>query len=92
MTREAAARHPERVVLATAGTQESRAAQDFAMSDFLLTLVLPIKTSKIINDMAKVQQKSEKITTFGGIFFVFYGVSSLYIQVWTIFVSFWTIV
>ena len=40
------------------------------MSDFSLTLVLQIKTSKIINDVAKVQQKSEKITTFGGIFFV----------------------
>ena len=41
------------------------------MSDFSLTLVLQIKTSKIINDMAKVQQKSEKISAFGGIFFVF---------------------
>ena len=40
------------------------------MSDFSLTLVLQIKTSKNINDMAKVQQKSEKITAFGGIFFV----------------------
>ena len=40
------------------------------MSDFSLTLVLQIKTSKIINDMAKVQQKSEIITAFGGIFFV----------------------
>ena len=40
------------------------------MSDFSLTLVLKIKTSKIINDMAKVQQQSEKITAFGGIFFV----------------------
>ena len=38
------------------------------MSDFSLTLVLQIKTSKIINDMAKVQIKSEKITAFGGIF------------------------
>jgi hypothetical protein len=37
---------------------------------FLLTLVLQIKTSKIINDMAKVSIKSEKITAFGGIFFV----------------------
>ena len=45
-------------------------AQDLALSDFSLTLVLQIKTSKIINDMAKVQQKSEKITAFGGIFFV----------------------
>ena len=40
------------------------------MSDFSLTLVLRFKTSKIINDMAKVQQKSEKISAFGGIFFV----------------------
>ena len=40
------------------------------MSDFSLTLVLQIKTSKIINDMAKVQQKSEKISAFGGIFFI----------------------
>ena len=40
------------------------------MSDFSLNLVLQIKTSKIINDMAKVQQKSEKINAFGGIFFV----------------------
>ena len=28
------------------------------------------RQAKIINDMAKVQQKSEKITAFGGIFFV----------------------
>ena len=40
------------------------------MSDFSLTLVLQFKTSKIINDTAKVKQKSEKITAFGGIFFV----------------------
>ena len=40
------------------------------MSDFSLTLVLHFKTSKIINDMAKVQIKSEKITPFGGIFHV----------------------
>ena len=36
------------------------------MSDFSLTLVLQFKTSKIINDMAKVQIKSEKVTPFGG--------------------------
>jgi hypothetical protein len=40
------------------------------MSEISLTLVLQIKTSKIINDMAKVNIKSEKINTFGGIFFV----------------------
>jgi len=45
-------------------------AQDFAMSDFSLTLVLHFKTSKIFNGMAKVQIKSEKITPFGGIFHV----------------------
>ena len=40
------------------------------MSEISLILVLQFKTSKFINDMAKVQQKSEKITAFGGIFFV----------------------
>jgi hypothetical protein len=37
------------------------------MSDFSLTLVLQIKTSKIINDMAKVQQRSEKISAWRNI-------------------------
>ena len=40
------------------------------MSEISLTLVLHLETSKIINDMAKVQIKSEKITPFGGIFHV----------------------
>ena len=40
------------------------------MSDFSLTLVLQIKTSKIINYMANVQIKSEKLTPFGGIYYV----------------------
>ena len=52
------------------GKRQSRAAQDLAMSDFSLTLVLRLKTSKIINGVAKVQIKSEKVTPFGGIFFV----------------------
>jgi hypothetical protein len=47
-----------------------KVAQDFVMSDFSLTLVLRLKTSKIINDMAKVQIKSEIITPLGGIFHV----------------------
>ena len=39
------------------------------MLDFSLTLVYRIvKTRKKINDMSKVQIKSEKITPFGGIF------------------------
>jgi len=50
--------------------RQSRAAQDFAMSDYSLTLVLQYKTSKIINGVAKVNIKSEKITPFGGIIFV----------------------
>ena len=41
------------------------------MSDFSLTLVLRLKTSKIINDMSNVSIKSEKITPFGGIFYVY---------------------
>ena len=40
------------------------------MSDFSLTLVLQFKTSKIINGMANISIKSEKITPFGGIFHV----------------------
>ena len=40
------------------------------MSDFSLTLVMRLTTSKIINDVAKVHIKSEKITPFGGIFHV----------------------
>jgi len=39
------------------------------MSDFSLTLVLQFKTSKIINGMAKVQIKSERIALFVEIFF-----------------------
>ena len=40
------------------------------MSDFSLTLVLQFKTSKIINGMANISIKSQKITPFGGIFHV----------------------
>ena len=40
------------------------------MSEISLTLVLQFKTSKIINDMANIQIKYEKITPFGGIFHV----------------------
>ena len=38
------------------------------MPDFSLTLVLRLTTSKIINDVARVQIKSESITLFGAIF------------------------
>ena len=62
--------NPEPLGFAASRVEELFVAQDLVMSDFSLTLVLQIKTSKIINDMAKVQQKSEKITAFGGIFFV----------------------
>ena len=50
--------------------EQQKVAQDFVMSDFLLTLVLHLKTSKIINGMAKVSIKYEKITPLGGIFHV----------------------
>ena len=40
------------------------------MSDLTLTLVLQIKISKIINGIAKIIIKSEKITPFGEIFHV----------------------
>ena len=42
-------------------------SQDFVMSEILLVLVLHLKTNKTLNDMAKVQIKSEKLTPFGGI-------------------------
>ena len=38
------------------------------MSEISLILVLHLKTNKILNDMAKVRIKSEKLTPFGGIF------------------------
>ncbi len=38
------------------------------MSEISLNLVLHLKSNKILNDMAKVQIKSEKLTPFGGIF------------------------
>ena len=38
------------------------------MSEISLILVLLKKTNKTLNDMAKVQIKSEKLTPFGGIF------------------------
>ena len=50
--------------------EQQKVAQDFAMSDFSLTLVLQFKTSKIINGMANISIKSQEITPFGGIFHV----------------------
>ena len=38
------------------------------MPDFSLAFVLQFKRSKIINDMAKINIKSEKTTPFGRIF------------------------
>ena len=43
-------------------------ALDFTMSEISLILVLHIKTNKTLNDMAKIQIKSEKLTPFRGIF------------------------
>ena len=38
------------------------------MSEISLILMLQIKTNKILNGMAKVQIKSEKLTPIGGFF------------------------
>ena len=38
------------------------------MSEISLILVLLFLTNKTLNDMAKIQIKSEKLTPFGGIF------------------------
>ena len=38
------------------------------MSEISLIFVLPLKTNKTLNDMAKVQNKSEKLTPFGVFF------------------------
>jgi len=43
------------------------------MSEISLILVLQIKTNKILNDMAKVQIKSEKNSLLLGDFFFDYG-------------------
>ena len=45
---------------------------DFGISEISLILVLLFKTNKTLNDMAKIQIKSEKLTPFGGFFF-YYG-------------------
>ena len=38
------------------------------MSEISLVLVLHLKTNKTLNDMTKIQIKSEKLTPFGGFF------------------------
>jgi 23S rRNA A1618 N6-methylase RlmF len=38
------------------------------MSEISFILVLHLKINKTLNDMAKIQIKSEKLTPFGGIF------------------------
>ena len=48
--------------------EQQKVAKDFAMSEILLILVLHLKTNKTLNDEAKVQIKSEKLTPFRGIF------------------------
>ena len=50
------------------------------MSEISLIFVLPLKTNKTLNDMAKVQNKSEKLTPFGGFFFDYGLVYGLWAQ------------
>ena len=47
------------------------------MSEISLILVLLKKTNKTLNDMAKVQIKSEKLTPFGGIFSIIDNIGDL---------------
>ena len=48
--------------------EQQKVAQDFAMSEFSLILVLQKKQENPTIYMAKIQIKSEKLTPFGGIF------------------------
>ena len=48
--------------------EQQKVAQDFAMSEFSLILVLQKKQEKPTIDMAKIQIKSERHTPFGGLF------------------------
>jgi len=49
--------------------EQHKAALNFAMSDFMPTLVLQKQVwQKPPNDMAKIQIKSEKLIPFGGFF------------------------
>lgn len=50
------------------GKRQSRVAQDFAMSEFSLILLLQKKQENPTIDMAEIQIKSERLTPFGGIF------------------------
>ena len=49
-------------------TWTSQAAQDFAMSEDSLNLVLQKQSNKTSSGITKIQIKSEKHTSFGGIF------------------------
>ena len=48
--------------------KQQKVAQDFAMSEFSLILVLQKKQENPTIDMAKIQIKSERLTPFGGLF------------------------
>jgi len=50
--------------------EQQKVANDFAISKNSLTLVVQFKSSKKLNDMAKIIIKNEKITAFGRIIFV----------------------
>ena len=50
------------------------------MSEISLILVSLLKTNKTLNDMAKVQIKSEKLTPFGGIFSIMEQFDALCIE------------
>ena len=49
-------------------SEQQKVAQNFAMSEFSLILVLQKKQENPTIDMAKIQIKSERFTPFGGLF------------------------
>ena len=48
--------------------EQQKVAQDFAMSEFSLILVLQKRQENPTIDMVKIQIKSERLTHFGGLF------------------------
>ena len=60
--------------------EQQKVAQQFAISEFSLVLVLQNNQIKTLDDMAKVQIKSEKPTPFGGIFSIMEQIDALLAQ------------
>ncbi len=60
--------------------EQQKVAQQFAIPEFSLVLVLQNNQIKTLDDMAKIQIKSEKPTPFGGIFSIMEQIDALFAQ------------